>query len=72
MTNEPRIYMRHARAAGICGPGVERIAERLGVDILDFGENGYPCEAAEKSANPILRKVARMAREEWEATNGKG
>ncbi|QJI52246.1 tail assembly protein [Cronobacter phage JC01] len=72
MTDEPRIYMRHARAMNICGPGVERIAERMGVNLMDFLENGYPCALAEKSANPLLRKAAAMAREEWEAAHGKG
>lgn len=72
MTDEPRIFMRHARALDICGPGVERIAQRLGVDIMDFCENGYPCDLADKSANPILRKASALARKEWEAKNGKG
>lgn len=72
MADEPRIFMRHARAMNICAKGVQRQAERLGVDILDFCENGYPCSLAEKSANPLLRKAARLARDEWEKANGKG
>lgn len=72
MTDEPRIYMRHVRGIGICGPGVERIAERFGYSLQDFLENGYPCSLAEQSSNPIVLKAARIARAEWEAKNGQG
>lgn len=70
--DEPRIFMRHARAMNLCSGGVERMAERLGVTMIDFCENGYPCSLAEKSANPFMRKAAKLAREEWELTHGKG
>lgn len=72
MTDEPRIYMRHARALKLCGKGVARQAERLGIDLQDFLENGYPCSKAEQCANPFMRAAAALAREEWEATHGKG
>lgn len=72
MTDEPRIRMRHARAMGLCSNGVERVAERVGIDIREFCENGYPCRLAEQSANPMLQKAAALARAEWELTHGKG
>jgi hypothetical protein len=72
MDDEPRIYMRHARALNICGKGVRLQAERLGINITDFCHNGYPCSLAEKSGNPFLVKCAELARKEWEAEHGKG
>ena len=70
MTDEPRIFMRHARALNLCGPGVERMAERLNYPLQKFLEEGYPCSLAEKTANPMLLKAAKLAREEWEKTHG--
>ena len=72
MTYEPRIFMRHARAFNLCSIGVERQAERLGITMLDFLRDGYPCALAEKSSNPFMRKAAALARAEWEAAHGKG
>lgn len=67
MTDEPRIFMRHARQCKLCAGGVERQAARLGISIAEFLKNGYPCSLAEKSANPFMRKAAAIARAEWEA-----
>lgn len=72
MDDEPRIYMRHARALNICSKGVRLQAERLGVNFLDFCQNGYPCSLAEKSSNPFMLKAAALARAEWEQAHGKG
>jgi len=71
MTDEPRIYMRHARAIALCSTGVQRQAERLGISLADFLRDGYPCSLAEQSANPFMRKAAALARAEWEETHGK-
>lgn len=68
----PRIYMRHARALKICSKGVRLQAERMGIDLLDFMQNGLSCEQAEKTGNPFLLECAKLAREEWEATHGQG
>lgn len=72
MTDEPRIYMRHARALNICSKGVRHQAERMGIDILDFMKNGLSCEQAEKTSNPFLLECAKLARAEWEASHGEG
>jgi len=72
MDDEPRIFMRHARALNLCSGGVERQAERLGLTVQQFCEQGYPCSLAEQSANPFMRKAAALARAEWETTHGKG
>lgn len=68
--SEPRIYIRHARQLGYCSRGSSRLAERLGVSYDDFLENGYPVSEALKSDNPLLRKAAILAMEEWERNNG--
>lgn len=57
---------------GLCGPGVERVAERIGFSLEQFLLEGYPCALAEMSSNPMLLKAARLARDEWEAANGQG
>ncbi len=70
MKDEPRIYMRHVRAIGLCAPGLERLSERFNYPLQEFLENGYPCELAERSSNPLVLKAARLARAEWEEKNG--
>lgn len=72
MDDEPRIFMRHARALNICSKGVRLQAASMGIDMLDFCQNGLPCSVAEQSSNPFLRKCAELARAEWEQTHGKG
>lgn len=72
MTDEPRIYMRHARALNICSKGVRQQAERMGINILDFMQNGLSCEQAEKSGNHFLMECAKLARKEWEDAHGQG
>lgn len=71
MTDEPRIYVRHARALNLCRTGIIRQAERLGISLADFLRDGYPCSLAEQSANPFMRRAAALARAEWEEKNGK-
>lgn len=70
--DEPRIFMRHARALNLCAKGTRLQAQRMGISVTDFCANGYPCSLAEKSGNPYLIAAARLAREEWERTHGKG
>lgn len=71
MTDEPRIYVRHAQACGLCGPGVTRVCERYGINPIEFGENGVAVtEALKLSANPLIRKAAAMAIKEWEDAHG--
>ncbi len=72
MTDEPRIYMRHAKAMRICSKGVRQQAERMGINILDFMQNGMSCAEAERSGNYFLIECAKVARAEWEAQHGKG
>lgn len=71
--NEPRIYMRHARALGYCSRGSERLAERFGMTYRQFLEEGYPVSEALKSDNPLLKRAAQLALDEWnrEHDNGK-
>lgn len=71
MMNEPRIFFRHARAAGFCANGTQRVVERYGVDYEKFLVEGYPVSAALKSANPLIRKAAELAQNEWDAQHGK-
>lgn len=70
--DEPWIYVRHARAAGFCVAGQQRQAERLGVDYMDFCANGYQASKVKDHPSPLVRKMYRLAVEEWEAKNGKG
>lgn len=72
MDDEPRIYMRHARALNLCAKGVARQAERLGISMQDFCDNGYPCRLADNSSNPFMRKASALARAEWEKAHGEG
>lgn len=68
--DKPRVYIRHARAF-FCAPGARRVAERYGIDYVDFLQNGYPVEDALKIDNALVRKVAMAALREWEIENGK-
>lgn len=69
--DQPRIFMRHARALGYCALGSERLAERFGLTYEQFLREGYPVSEALKSANPLLRKAAEVAQAERdEAHNG--
>lgn len=70
--NEPRIYMRHARALGYCSRGTERLAERFGMSYRQFQEEGYPVSRAMQSDNPLLRRAAELAMDEWNKENGNG
>lgn len=73
MTDEPRIFPRHVRAAGFCSPGGLRILERFKVDPQVFAAEGIPVSETKNVVNPLVRKAARLAVEEWEQNrNGKG
>ncbi|QMV29933.1 tail assembly chaperone [Providencia phage vB_PreS-PibeRecoleta] len=72
MTDEPRIYMRHARALGYCSRGSERLAERVGITYQQFLQEGYPVSLAMQSDNPLLRRAAELALDEWNKENGNG
>lgn len=68
--SEARVYWRHVRPF-FCAAGAQRVAERYGIDFLDFLQNGYPVELAEKIDNPLMRKVVDSAVRDWERQNGK-
>lgn len=71
-TKEPYIYMRHAYACG-CGPGINRVLERYGVDPFDFADNGIAVSRALRlTENPLVKKAADLAIKEWEADRGEG
>lgn len=71
-TDQPRIFMRHARKLGYCSRGSERLAERFGVSFDTFLREGYPVVDAMQSSNPMLRKAAQLALDEWRETHGEG
>lgn len=71
--DEPRIYPRHVRAAGFCSPGGLRILARFNVDPQVFAAEGVPVSATKGIVNPLVRKAASLAVQEWELSrHGKG
>ncbi|MGK7564682.1 hypothetical protein [Salmonella enterica] len=70
--DQPRIFMRHARKLGYCKNGSERLAERFGITFEQFLREGYPVAEALKSANPLLRKAAAVAQQEWDEAHAHG
>lgn len=70
MMNEPKgvmVYARHVRANTYCMPGMDRVLQRLGVDVADFMVNGVCVDDLPETVNPLVRKVVDAATAEWKS-----
>lgn len=63
VTSGVLVYMRHIRAAGICGPGVTTWFPHHGIDKRRL-RKGLPVEELEATGEPAALKVAAIARAE--------
>jgi hypothetical protein len=62
--DDPRCYVRHVRAAGLCSRGSRAWCAHNGVDWSDFLANGIPASVLEAKRDAIVARVAKLAREE--------
>lgn len=64
VTSEPRVFMRHVRAARICKPGSRWFFMRHRLDWRDFLANGIAGETLVEINNPIALRALAKAQEE--------
>lgn len=64
VTSEPRVYMRHIRAAKICAPGVLTWWTANGLDWRGFVKNGIAGEDLLATGDPVAERVVEIARNE--------
>lgn len=62
MIDEPRVYMRHIRQAGMCAHGIRAFANRHGIDFKEFVENGLPVSVLEATGDAMALKVVEIAK----------
>jgi hypothetical protein len=62
VTDEPRIFMHHVRAARLCASGARAWANAHGFDWNEFLTRGIPVSRVE-GLDPVADRVVRAARE---------
>jgi len=61
---EPRVRMRHVRAARLCARGARAFFARHGLDWNGFLSAGIPATVLECTGDPNALKAAAAARQE--------
>lgn len=66
MTSEPRIYMRHIRAACLCSRGARAWFTRHRLSWADFLMDGCAAERLIATGDPLAMRAVNEARKEAE------
>lgn len=64
VTSEPRVYMRHLRAAKICSGGARAWWSHNGLDWSAFLSDGIAGELLLKTGDPYAKRVVGIAKAE--------
>jgi len=62
--SEPRIEMRHVRAAGLCSRGARTWCGVHGIDWTGFLTSGIPARVLTDTGDPFAARVVAVARRE--------
>jgi hypothetical protein len=64
VTSEPRVFMRHIRAAKLCAGGTRAWFAKYGIPWGPFLESGVPAETLLATGDPLALKPVQQARAE--------
>lgn len=62
VTSEPRVFMRHLRAAKICSGGARMWFPRHGFNYSEFLSDGIAGESLLATGDPFAQKALEQAR----------
>lgn len=65
VTSEPKVYMRHIRAANICASGARGFWKHHGLDWSDFLANGIAADTLAATGEPAALRVIEIMRAEY-------
>lgn len=64
VTSELRCYIRHVRAANLCGKGSREWCAHNGIDWNEFLTVGIPASVLRDTGDPIVARVVAAAEAE--------